>query len=188
MLGGLLALVALVAGAVAIYDEVGRDGDWRENLFGDGEEEGIVAGPSPTALASPEPTATRQPTLPASPQATATVQRTPSPEVTPSARLTPVPTVPGYATPEEAIAAFLQEHDVTYVGDCETASLETDIGKYCSVIWEERADRLIYAVGLAFSEPDTWLLLAQLGGRDDWLVVDFAEIPPAPEEAVPPWP
>ncbi len=183
-----MALAALAAGAVALYDEAGRDGEWRESLSGGEEEKGVVAVPSPAAPASPEATAAVRPTPLASPEATAAAQRTPLPEVTPSERPTPVPTPSGYVTPEEAIAAFLQEHGVTYVGDCETASLETDVGSYCSVIWESGIDRPIYAVGLAFSEGDTWLLVARLGGGDDWLVVDFAEIPPAPEEAVPPWP
>ena len=98
-----------------------------------------------------------------------------------------MPPASGYTTPEEAISAFLQEYGLSYVGDCSTASLETDVGSYCSSLWEDRFDTRIYHTGLAFSEADTWLLLAQLSGREDWTVVDVAELVPGPEWDLPPW-
>jgi hypothetical protein len=100
---------------------------------------------------------------------------------------TVTPSSAGYLTPEEAIAAFFAEIDIAYVGDCEGANVETDIGSYCSLLWEEQFDTRYYVAGLTFSEPDTWLLLARLSARDDWTVVDVAEFVPGPQDTVPPW-
>lgn len=99
-----------------------------------------------------------------------------------------MPPASGFATPEAAIADFLESYGVEYVGDCEGTSLETDIGAYCTVIWEDAFDTRIYLAGLTFSEPDTWLLVSRLGAGDDWTLVDFADVAPAPDELVPPWP
>jgi len=100
----------------------------------------------------------------------------------------PEPSVIGYDLPEEAIAVYLEEYGLEYAGDCAYADFETDVGSYCSMLWEDRGDPLIYVVGLAFSEPDTWLLLALQGERGGWLVVDAAEFVPGPQDTVPPWP
>ena len=99
----------------------------------------------------------------------------------------PEPSVIGYDLPEEAIAVYLGEYGLEYAGDCAYVDLDTDIGSYCSMLWEDRGDQLVYAVGLAFSEPDTWLLLALQGETGGWLVVDAAEFVPGPQDTVPPW-
>lgn len=174
LLGAIITLAALAVGAVALYDAAANDGDWGEDLFGGGGDEAIVAASSPI----PEATVRLVPTV----EPTATSETPPQGQPT----VTPVPT--GYATPEEAIAALLEEAGLTYVGDCDTANLETDVGSYCSRLWEDRSDTIIYAAGLAFSEFGTWLLLAQSSGGDGWTVVDTAEFVSGPEDAVPPWP
>jgi hypothetical protein len=63
--------------------------------------------------------------------------------------------------------------------------MEADVGSYCSTLQENRGQNLIYAAGLAFSEPEAWLLLTDQGGG--WLVVDEAELVPGPDGAIPPW-
>lgn len=174
VIGGIVALVAIVVGGVLLYSAVTNDDGGRDSLLGaDGEEA------TPTAL-SPTREATLAPTRPAAPTLT--------PEPLPTDEPTLVPPVQGFATPEDAIAAFLQEYGLTYVGDCETASIETDIGSYCSMLWEDQFDTRIYLAGLTFSEADTWLLVSRLGARDDWMVVDLAPVGPLEEELVPPWP
>lgn len=164
ILGGIIALVVLVVGGVFLYNALAGDEDGQER----------VAASSPTARATPE--------------VTATVEDTPLPEETPRWQPTAELPASGHATPEEAIGAYLAQYGLEYAGDCAYADHETDIGSYCSVLWEDRGDQLIYAAGLAFSEPDTWLLLAQQGESGGWLVVDAAEFVPGPEDTVPPWP
>lgn len=179
-LGVLVVLGGLVLGLLALYDAAANDGDWADSIFGGGGEEPAVISLTPTPLTTDELTPTVEPTP--------TEEPSPGPTVTPPPEEpTATPISEGYLTPEEAIGAFLAEYDVPYVGDCEFASLETDVGFYCSMLWEERLDSSIYVAGLTFSEPDTWLLLAQLSGGDDWTVVDVAEFVPGPQDTVPPW-
>lgn len=96
--------------------------------------------------------------------------------------------VAGYGSPDEAIAAFLGERAVGYAGDCVYADPDTDIGLYCAMLWEDRGTELIYLMGPAFSEPDTWVLLALQGEGGGWLVVDDAGFVGDVEVAEPPWP
>ncbi len=176
----------LALGLAALYDAAANDGDWADSIFGGGGgEEASVAAPSPTAEATEEPSPTVEPSPTRVPPKRATVRPAPGPTVRPPAEQpTVVPPTWGYATPEDAIDAFL---GVPYIGDCEWASLETDVGYYCSFLWEDRFDTLIYVVGPTFSEPDTWLLLTDLGVGDDWVVMDAAEFVPGPQDTVPPW-
>ena len=192
ILGGLVALIALVVGGVLLYNALAGDEEGQERRPG-GEEERVAAGASPTVPAALAPTAVApSPTAPALPEPTATRAPTAAPQPTmppaPTAyeEPTPVPPAPGYATPEEAIGAYLEQYEVPYAGDCSLADLETDVGSYCSVMWEDRGNELIYLAGLVFSEADTWLLLADQGGG--WLVVDDAEVVLGPQDFVPPWP
>ncbi len=206
---GLLALILLVAGGVALYDQVGRDGEWRHRLFGGEEDQRVVAGPSPTMSAAPTPTAAvpsptasalPEPTRAPAPTATARPTTPPEPpprptpttpsEATPTAVQAPtaVPPAPGYTTPEEAIGAYLEQYGVSYAGDCASADLQTDVGSFCSTMWEKTDTGLVYLAGLAFSEPESWLLLADQGGGSGWLVVDQAEVVPGPQGLVSPWP
>jgi hypothetical protein len=112
----------------------------------------------------------------ASPTAAATAEVLPTSE----------PPATGYELAEEAIGAFLVESGQPYAGDCNTIIPETDIGKYCSDRWESPVYPPIYVVGMAFAEPDTWLLLAY-SGDDGWTVVDEARIEPGAPDT-PPWP
>jgi hypothetical protein len=161
----------LALGLVALYDAAANDGDWADSLFGGDSQEPAVASLTPTPQATVQPSPTVEPS--------------PTAEPPPGPTVTPPPS--GYATPEEAIYAFLEENGLEYVGDCEGASLETDVGYYCSLLWEDQFDTRYYVAGLTFSEPDMWLLLARLGARDDWTVVDVAEFVPGPQDTVPPW-
>lgn len=109
-------------------------------------------------------------------------------EMEPPWPVAPEPSVTGYDLPEEAISVYLEGYGLEYAGDCAYVDLESDVGSYCSMLWEDRGDQLVFAAGLAFSEPDTWLLLALQGETGGWLVVDAAEFVPGPQDTVPPWP
>ena len=270
VLGGIIALVALVVGGVVVYNAVTGDGDGQERRPGREEVEVVATASSPTAPAAPEPTVA--------------VEDTPLPEPTPPRQPTAVPPPSGHVTPEEAIAAwvapreyagdcstttveedvgkvcssffegsgsqlvytvgltfsefgewlllerqgdetwlavdsapvggvlespwalgpepsvidynlpeqavtvYLEQYGLEYVGDCEYADLETDIGSYCSILWEDRGDQIVYAVGPVFSEPEVWLLLVDQGENGGWVVVDAADFVPGPQDTVPPWP
>jgi hypothetical protein len=84
------------------------------------------------------------------------------------------------------MGVFFEDNGFEYAGDCASASLDTDVGAYCTSIWDDTVDSKIYRAGLTFSEYDTWLLVSRLGARDDWTLVDFA--PYLPEDPVPLWP
>jgi hypothetical protein len=56
------------------------------------------------------------------------------------------------------------------VGDCAWTDQNTDIGMYCSILYEDRGFEAIYLIGLTFSEADTWVLLGQY--EDGSWVVD----------------
>ena len=167
-------------GLVAVYDAAANDGDWADSIFGgaSGEPAAVSLTPTPQTTVEPSPTVEPTPTEEPSPGPTVT----PPPEE-PTA--TPISEV--YFTPEEAIGAFLADYDVVYIGDCEDANLDTDVGYYCSFLWEDQFDTRYYVAGPTFSEPDMWLLLARLGARDDWTVVDVADFVPGPQDTVPPW-
>lgn len=94
----------------------------------------------------------------------------------------------GYESPDQAIGAHLEGYSLVYVGDCESADPETDIGFYCSILWEDRGDQLIYVTGPVFSELEVWLLVSLQGEDGGWLVVDEAEFVGGIEDAEPPWP
>lgn len=166
----LVVIIAIVASLsivlIALYDALGNGGEWADSVFGGGD------GVGPAVSASPAPSETGD--------------VTPSPGGTASPAPTESSASPIYLTPEEAIGAFLEEMGITYAGDCADADIEADVGAYCTSIWEDTVDSKIYRTGLTFSEYDTWLLVSRLGARDDWMVVDFAEI--GEGELVPPWP
>jgi S1-C subfamily serine protease len=77
----------------------------------------------------------------------------------------------GYFSPEDAIGAYLADYGLWYAGDCAWTDPSTDIGMYCSILYEDRGFDLIYILGLTFSEADTWVLVGQYGDGS-WLVID----------------
>lgn len=173
VIAGLAGVVVLVIVGVVLYVALtGEDGDG-DSVF-DGAGETAEPGATLTATAElPSPTTEARPT-----------QRPPTALPTPN----PPPPVAGHATPEEAIGAFLADQGLGYAGDCSLIDLDRDVGLYCSSLWEDQFDTRTYTAGLAFSEPDTWLLVSRLGARDDWTVVDFAALDPFAEPLEPPWP
>jgi len=174
LLGALLLVAALVAGIVGVYLAV-SGGDEGEGPLAGGEKQETVAAPSPTVKATPKRNATPKPTL--SPKST--------PKQAPTATPTEEPESPAGAQEAQvkAIAAFVEGYGEQYAGDCATTNVETDVGKYCSTLWEDRGDSAVYVIGLTFSEYDTWLLLELVDG--DWVVTDWAEV--VAEDMVPPW-
>jgi len=174
LLGALLLVAALVAGIVGVYLAVSGGDDGERPLAG-GEKQETLAAASPTVKATPKPRATPKPTL--SPKST--------PKQAPTATPTEEPESPAVRqeAQEEAIAVFLEQYGEQYAGDCATTNVETDVGKYCSTLWEDRGDSAVYAIGLTFSEYDTWLLLELVDG--DWVVSDWAEV--VAEDMAPPW-
>jgi len=174
LLGALVLVAALVAGIVGIYLAV-SGGDDGEGPLAGGEEQKTVVAPSPTVKVTPKPRATPKPTV--SPKRTPTL----APKATPTEEVEP-PAVSQEAQ-EEAIAVWVEEYGEQYAGDCGITDIETDVGKYCSSLWEDRGDSAIYAIGLTFSEFGFWVLLEQVDG--DWVVSDWADV--VAEEMVPPW-
>lgn len=168
LLGALLLVAALVAGIVGIYLAV-SGGDDGEGPLAGGEKQETVAAPSPTVKATPKPTASSKSTPTQAPTATPT-EEPESPDVSQEAQV-------------KAIAVWIEQSGELYAGDCDTADVQTDVGKYCSKLWEDRGDGAIYAIGLTFSEFGFWVLLERMDG--DWVVSDWAEV--AGEEMVPPW-
>ena len=131
------------------------------------DELGIIAPPRQSAVPPPTapPPAARRPTA------------------------TPAPASPiGYWTPEEAIGEYLASYGLQYAGDCALTDPNTDIDMYCSMLYEDRGVEAIYAIGPAFSEADTWILI---GGYDDgsWVVSDATPISydASGELSPPPW-
>ena len=106
-------------------------------------ELGIIAPPRQSAVPPPPapPPAARQPTA-----------------APPPAPPPPAPPI-GYWTPEEAIGAYLASYGVRYAGDCALADPNADIDMYCSMLYQDRGVEAVYAVGLTFSEADTWILV-----------------------------
>jgi len=174
LLVALVLVAAVIAGIAGIYLAV-SGGDDGEGTLAGGEEQKTVAAASPTVKAPPK----RSPT----PKATASPKRTPTraPKATPTEEVEP-PVVSQEAH-FKAIAAWVEEYGEQYAGDCDTTDIETDVGKYCSTLWEDRGDSAIYAIGLTFSEYGFWLLLERVD--NDWVASDWADV--VAEEMTPPW-
>ena len=177
LLGALVLVAALVAGVVGIYFLVSANGggDEEEVTLDGGETQEATVAPSPTVKATPKRTAT--------PKTTVSPKRTPTlaPKATPTEEA--LPPAASQEAQVKAIAVWVEEYGEQYAGDCETTDVETDVGKYCSSLWEDRGDSAIYAIGLTFSEFGFWVLLEQVDG--DWVVSDWADV--VAEEMVPPW-
>ena len=95
-------------------------------------------------------------------QPAATPPPAPPPAPTPTAVPPPQPPLAapmGYWTPEEAIGVYLASYEVTYAGDCALTDPNADIYKYCSTLYEDRGVDAVYAIGMTFSEADTWMLV-----------------------------
>lgn len=174
LLVALVLVAAVIAGIAGMYLAV-SGGDDGEGTLAGGEEQKTVAAASPTVKATPK----RSPT----PKATASPKRTP----TPAPKATPTEEVEPPAVSQDAqvkaITVWVEEYGEQYAGDCDTTDIETDVGKYCSTLWEDRGDSAIYAIGLTFSEYGFWVLLERMDG--DWVVSDLADV--VAEEMVPPW-
>ena len=101
------------------------------------------------------------------------------PTMTPTRSTT---SVAGAASPEKAIEVWLTGEGFAYAGDCATATIEADLGKYCSSLCEDRGEQQVFRIGPTFSEYTIWLLLEESDGS--WRVTETArDTGPAP----PPW-
>jgi hypothetical protein len=86
----------------------------------------------------------------------------------------------GYDTREGAIGDYVEQHSVTYAGDCDALGT----GDYCSTLDSAVSEnQVVYTVGPIASEPVAWLLLRQ---TDDglWYVLDQK---PFSASATSPW-
>lgn len=81
----------------------------------------------------------------------------------------------GYSTPEDAISVYLASYGVNYVGDCDYADPYTDVGDYCSSLYEDRSGEALYVGGVTFSEFDSWFL-AERYADGSWVVADSANV------------
>jgi hypothetical protein len=169
-------VAAVIGGGIAVYAAT-SGGDDDGGSLGGREKEETVAAPSPTVKATQKPEVTPKPT--ASGKATPTPKKVPT--ATPTEETAPPPASVGAQV--KAVAAFIEGYGEQYAGDCESTNIDTDVGKYCSKLWEDRGDSAIYIIGLTFSEFDTWLLLEKTGG--DWAVSDWLGV--TEEELEPPW-
>lgn len=77
------------------------------------------------------------------------------------------------ASPDDAIVAYLRP-GVRYIGSCDRADATTDIGAYCSRLLDDQGAIRVYAIGLTFSEFDTFLRVYQAAGG--WVVGATAPI------------
>jgi hypothetical protein len=77
----------------------------------------------------------------------------------------------GYSTPEEAIGVYLASYEVGYVGDCAWADLNTDVGYYCSLLYDDRVVERLYLVGLTFSDATAWILVERYSDGS-WEAID----------------
>jgi zinc-ribbon domain len=176
LLGILVLVAAVIGGGVAVYVATSGGDEDEGALGGQGKEETVVD-PSPTIKATQKPEVTPKPT--ALGKATPTPKKVPM--ATPTKETSPPPANVGAQV--KAIAVFIESYGEQYAGDCESTNVETDAGKYCSKLWEDRGDSAIYVIGLTFSEFDTWLLLEKTDG--DWAVTDWLGV--TEEEPEPPW-
>ncbi len=177
LLGALLLVAALVAGGVGIYLAVsGGDDEGKPLAGGEKTATAVEEEASPTVKATPKPKVTPKPTVPS--------RKTPTrpPKATPTEEDTQPPAV-RHEAQVKAVTAWVEEYGEQYAGDCDTADVETDAGKYCSTLWEDRGDSAIYAIGLTFSEYSFWLLLERVD--NDWVASDWADV--VAEEMTPPW-
>jgi LPXTG-motif cell wall-anchored protein len=67
--------------------------------------------------------------------------------------------------PEAAIAAYLDSQNIKYAGDCATAKLPRDKGKWCSTLQSgaDDNDQKVYALGPVGGEPQTIITLNRHG-------------------------
>jgi hypothetical protein len=66
---------------------------------------------------------------------------------------------------------YLTSYDVGYVGDCAWVDLNTDVGYYCSLLYEDRVVERLYLVGLTFSDATAWILVERYSDGS-WVAID----------------
>lgn len=156
-----VVLIAAAAGGVFAYRAMSDDDDGSSVVA----EETSTPRPEKTAKPTLKPTARRTATR-------APATKSPPTETPPSPPTEASPTeqpLPGFATPEDALADYVMNFlKEVYAGDCDTTNIETDVGKVCSRLVEDRGDSAVYAIGLTFSEFGEWVLLVKVD--DLWQV------------------
>ena len=88
-------------------------------------------------------------------------------------------------TVDDAIGTYVRSVGHDYAGDCGDTTLGEDVGKKCSMLQQDRGAARIYALGPAFSEFDTWLLVQHR--EDGWSVTDSASAGTLDNPTPPPW-
>ncbi|MEX2268852.1 MAG: hypothetical protein WEA75_09220 [Acidimicrobiia bacterium] len=81
----------------------------------------------------------------------------------------------GFATPEDAIRAYVEAQGNQYAGDCAGTDLETDVGKWCSAVRANDGTNATYGIGPAFAEFAEELTL--VNGPGGWTVTSSAPVP-----------
>jgi len=104
-----------------------------------------------------------------------TTAATAPPAPSPPTTTTPLPE--GFATPEDAIADYLQDKGYEYAGDCAGTDLDTDVGKWCSGSDGGMGSPRTYFIGPTFSEGAEQLTLTQ-GSDGKWRVTASEPTPP----------
>jgi hypothetical protein len=98
----------------------------------------------------------------------------------PSAVPSTVPATPStapaaFATPEDAIADYLSGQGLDYLGDCSSGSADTDLGRWCSKIYEDNGPQRVYLVGEYGTGGGFGLRLDRT--ENGWFVTSETDIP-----------
>ena len=68
------------------------------------------------------------------------------------------------ATPQDAVAVFVQARGDRFAGACESTRSPEDIGKVCARLIDGRDGLQAYLIGRTFSEFSTWVFVGQQDG------------------------
>jgi hypothetical protein len=162
-----IAIVALVGGRLAL-----------DRLAGPGSSPATSAGPDTSPAAGATDRAVPMTPGPTTPVPAVTL----APSAGPATTDEPAASPPYVAaeTPVEAVAAFLQVRGLSFAGLCSEADPLVDVAAYCTELVDERPGIEVHWIGLAGSEPDTWLLV--VAGQLGWAVVEWQPVEDLAEE------
>lgn len=90
------------------------------------------------------------------------------------------------ASPEDAIAQFVQGSGERYAGTCERTRSPEDVGKVCARLIEQRDGVQAYLIGRTFSEFSTWVFVVERDGG--WRVATTTPLDFLDTSGAIPWP